>query len=78
MGRLGVVPDEGSEQGWLLASDGSWACQTVAEDGRTTVTQAGPMAVWDMLESAHAEWDALGEPPREAFGLTVAEGRHVL
>jgi methyltransferase of ATP-grasp peptide maturase system len=73
--RLGVVPEDRPEQGWLLAADGSWACQTVTEDGTPTVTQAGPMELWDMLEAAHADWCALGQPPREAFGLTVSQGR---
>jgi hypothetical protein len=75
--RLGIIPQDGSEQGWLLASDGSWACQTVTANGAPTVTQAGPK-LWDMLESTHAEWGRLDQPPREAFGLTVADGRQFL
>jgi methyltransferase of ATP-grasp peptide maturase system len=73
--RLGIVPEGRPEQGWLLAADGSWAFQTVTEDSTPTVTQAGPVKLWDMLEAAHAEWCALGQPPREAFGLTVNQGR---
>lgn len=73
--RLGIIPEGQPEQGWLLAADESWAYQTVTEDGTPTVTQAGPLKLWDMLEAAHAEWLALGQPPREAFGLTVTQWR---
>jgi hypothetical protein len=76
--RIGILPDDGPEQGWLLASDSSWACQTVTADGTPTVTQAGPVKLWDMVEDAHAEWRTLGRPPREAFGLTVADGRQTM
>jgi methyltransferase of ATP-grasp peptide maturase system len=76
--RLGVVPDDGPEQGWLLGSDGSWACQTVTADGVAVVRQSGPVDLWALLEHAHAEWDRLGRPPRHAFGLTVAPEEHSL
>jgi methyltransferase of ATP-grasp peptide maturase system len=76
--RLGVVPEDAPEQGWLLAADGSWACQTVTPDHVPVVTQAGPVKLWDLFEAAHAEWCALGQPPREAFGLTVTRGRQCM
>jgi methyltransferase of ATP-grasp peptide maturase system len=76
--RLGIVPDDGPEQGWLLGSDGSWACQTATSDGTPTVTHSGPIDLWALLENAHAEWDRLGRPPRQAFGLTVGPERHAL
>jgi methyltransferase of ATP-grasp peptide maturase system len=76
--RLGVLPGDGPEQGWLLAPDGSWACQTVTPDHVPVVTQAGPVKLWDLFEAAHAEWCALGQPPREAFGLTVMRGRQCM
>jgi methyltransferase of ATP-grasp peptide maturase system len=76
--RLGILPEDGPEQDWLLASDGSWACQTATADGTSIVTQAGGMRLWDMIESAHAEWDELGKPPREGFGFTVADGRQFM
>jgi hypothetical protein len=76
--RLGVVPDDGPEQNWLLASDGSWACHMATADGTPVVTQAGEMRLWDMLESAHAQWEKLGKPPREGFGLTVVGGRQFM
>jgi methyltransferase of ATP-grasp peptide maturase system len=76
--RLGIVPEDGPEQNWLLASDGSWTCYTVTADDTPVVTQAGEMRLWDMVESAHAEWEKLGKPPREGFGLTVGGGRQFM
>lgn len=76
--RLGIVPEDGPEQGWLLGADGSWACQTVTSDGAPIVRQSGPVDLWALLENAHAEWDRLGRPPRQAFGLTVGPEGHAL
>jgi methyltransferase of ATP-grasp peptide maturase system len=76
--RLGIVPENGSEQGWLLGADGSWAYQTVTSDGVSVVRQSGPVDLWALLENAHAEWVTLGRPLREAFGLTVGPEGHAL
>jgi hypothetical protein len=74
--RVGLLPDTGPEQTWLLGRDGSWAYQTASEDG-PVVVQGGPAKLWDMLDDACADWEALGRPPREAFGLSVmSTGEH--
>lgn len=75
--RLTLVPEDAPEQSWLLRTDGSWAYQTTGDGGESVVVQGGPAKLWDMLENAHSEWEALGRPPRESFGLTVtATGEH--
>jgi protein-L-isoaspartate O-methyltransferase len=51
---------------WLAHPDGSWARYS-----RHSVSQGGPRRLWDIAEQAHAEWHALGRPPRERFGLSV-------
>jgi protein-L-isoaspartate(D-aspartate) O-methyltransferase len=75
--RLGLVPEDGPEQTWLLGPDGSWARQDVTDEG--TVRQGGPARLWDQIETIHDEWTALGRPARQEFGLTVtADGHHRL
>ena len=51
---------------YLVHPDGSWA-----RHEQNQVTQGGPRPLWDLLEGAHADWLALGEPTRERFGMTV-------
>lgn len=63
-------PGTGYEQ-WLLTSSGSWARLDTAT---RTVEQFGPDRVWDVLEAAHDQWQQLGKPARERFGLTVTPG----
>jgi hypothetical protein len=75
--RIDVIPEAGSAQLWLLSRDDSWARRTL--DASSTVIQHGRRRLWDELESAHAEWEALGRPERQQLGLTVQQnGRHVL
>lgn len=75
--RLGLIPEDGPAQTWLLSPDGSWARQDATDEG--TVEQGGPLPLWDLLEKIHQEWVALGRPGRREFGLTVtAEGQHRL
>jgi methyltransferase of ATP-grasp peptide maturase system len=75
--RLGLIPEDGSAQTWLLGLDGSWARQDATDE--ETVEQGGPLLLWDLLEKIHQEWVALGRPGRPEFGLTVtAEGQHRL
>jgi methyltransferase of ATP-grasp peptide maturase system len=76
--HLGIIPDEGPEQGWLLGADGSWACQTIDSDSVPLVRQSGSVKLWDLLEGAHREWESLGRPPREALGLTVGPEQQTL
>jgi len=74
--RLGLLPDDGPPQTWLLGRDGSWACQA---EGELAVAQGGPARLWDHLEQIHHDWAALGCPPRQEFGLTVTtDGQHRL
>jgi protein-L-isoaspartate(D-aspartate) O-methyltransferase len=64
---------------WLMSRDGSWAYQTTDAAGQRIAVQRGKRRLWDELEAVHAEWTALGQPPRGAFGLTVSrDGRHLL
>ena len=56
-------------QTWLAHADGSWACYS-----RHSVSEGGPRRLWSIAEAAHEEWQALGQPPRERFGLTVTPG----
>jgi methyltransferase of ATP-grasp peptide maturase system len=55
---------------WLLARDGSWAYQTLADDGLIAV-QAGPRRLWDELEHHHHAWKAAGSPTRDQLGITI-------
>jgi Protein-L-isoaspartate(D-aspartate) O-methyltransferase (PCMT) len=41
-------------------------------------TQGGPVRLWDGIETAHLEWQQLGQPIRSRFGLTVHKGRHTV
>lgn len=56
--RLGLVPDDGPEESWLLGSDGSWARQDVEDEG--AATQGGPIRLWDCLDELYREWKELG------------------
>lgn len=72
---IGFNPGTGHQQ-WLLTASGSWACLDTAT---LTVEQHGPERLWDKLEAAHRQWQQLGEPTRDRFGLTVdTGGRHTL
>ncbi|MGH3405718.1 MAG: methyltransferase domain-containing protein [Streptosporangiaceae bacterium] len=74
--RLGLLPEDGPGQTWLLGRDGSWARQ---DAGEATVVQGGPERLWDHLEQIHHDWVALGSPARQEFGLTVTvDGHHRL
>jgi len=69
---MGLAPPGKPHQTWLVADDGSWACQ----EG-PYVRQGGPRRLWDQLEALHGEWSARGRPAREEIGLTVtAAGEH--
>ena len=63
--------EQGAEQAWLLADDGSAACQ---QGGY--VAQSGPRALWTELEAVAATWLELGRPRRTGFelSLTVTDG----
>lgn len=68
----------GLEQGVMTidAGDRSW---TLMDWDRSTVIQGGPRRLMDEQASLLAGWKALGSPPRQRFGLTVApNGTHTL
>jgi protein-L-isoaspartate(D-aspartate) O-methyltransferase len=72
--------------GRLSAPDGSWCevtlhPQTEPEpDGgvRRRVREAGPTALWALVEDAYQTWQAAGQPAWERFGLTATAEQTVL
>ena len=62
---------------WLLHPDGSWARHS-GEQHQYQVWQGGPQHLWDVVEGAHQEWQALGKPARDRFGITVRPDRQEL
>ncbi|HEX5401182.1 MAG TPA: ATP-grasp peptide maturase system methyltransferase [Pseudonocardiaceae bacterium] len=62
---------------WLLHPDGSWARHGGGPD-QYQVWQGGPTRLWDVVEAAHEEWQALGRPTRDRFGITVGPDRQEL
>jgi hypothetical protein len=43
-----------------------------------TVRQAGPRRLWDDIEAAWSDWDAIGKPGPEAFRMRVSQGDQVI
>lgn len=71
---LGFTPEDGPEQFWLFAADGSWAAVT---DATSTVEQHGPRLLWDEIERSYGQWIESGRPERSRLGLTVtSDGTH--
>ncbi|MDH6112308.1 methyltransferase of ATP-grasp peptide maturase system [Kitasatospora sp. MAP12-15] len=57
---------------------GSQARTTPNPDGGWTVTQRGPLRLWDQVERAVTLWQEAGEPHQEGFGITAsAAGQRV-
>lgn len=57
---------------------GSQARTMPNPEGGWTVTQRGPLRLWDQVESAIEVWQQAGEPHQEGFGITVsASGQRV-
>jgi methyltransferase of ATP-grasp peptide maturase system len=76
---LGFTPsDGGPAQTWLTQPNGSWVCHVTDENGKHIVRQGGPVRLWDGIETAHLEWQQLGQPVRSRFGLTVKDERHTV
>jgi methyltransferase of ATP-grasp peptide maturase system len=76
---LGFTPNDGGPaQTWLTKPNGSWVCHVTDGNGKHTVRQGGPVRLWDAVEAAHLEWQQLGQPVRQQFGLTVQDGRHTV
>jgi protein-L-isoaspartate O-methyltransferase len=57
--------------------DGSWVRHSGGH-GPHEVWQGGPRRLWDVVERAYQEWQALGRPARDRFGLTVRPDRQEL
>ena len=71
---LGLTDNDGDEQTWMFASDGSWS---VLDSMNNEVEQYGPRRLWDEIERTHGQWNAAGQPTRDRLGLTVtATGEH--
>ncbi|MGW3075775.1 MULTISPECIES: ATP-grasp peptide maturase system methyltransferase [unclassified Kitasatospora] len=51
---------------------GSQARTTPCPDGGWTVTQRGPLRLWDRVEEAVHLWQQAGEPHQQGFGITVS------
>lgn len=54
----------------LYHDDGSAAHLTAGG----SVTQHGPRRLWDEVERLYRQWERLGKPARERFGLTIRPG----
>lgn len=50
---------------------GSYAWITPAGDGKWSVTQGGPLRLWDDIEAALDTWQTAGSPDQSEFRLTV-------
>jgi methyltransferase of ATP-grasp peptide maturase system len=62
---------------WLGHPDGSWASHSTTPGGHR-VWQGGPRRLWDLVEAAYDQWQALGRPARDRFGITVRPDRQEL
>lgn len=68
---------DGPTEIWLADGHSSWVCHTTT-DGTHTARQGGPARLWDRIETAYLEWQQLGQPARQRFGLTVHDGQHTV
>lgn len=64
------VTDPAQMEHWLIAADGSWACQHTV-DGELLIREGGQRCLWAELEAVYGHWHELGKPDRERFGFTV-------
>ncbi|MGH3985678.1 MAG: methyltransferase domain-containing protein [Pseudonocardiaceae bacterium] len=71
---LGFTPDDNSTglQTWGQGADGSTFALTTIDD-TTHVAAEGPL--WGVLETAYAQWRALGQPDRDRFSVTARQER---
>ncbi|MGF1430849.1 ATP-grasp peptide maturase system methyltransferase [Kitasatospora sp. LaBMicrA B282] len=63
----------GGQQILSDVATGSQARTTHGPDGGWTVTQRGPLRLWDQVEDAVLVWQAAGSPHQEGFGITITE-----
>lgn len=76
-----IFHDDGRDKSSILTgSDGSWARASVDEDdGHRTVTQAGPVRIWDAIESGFEAWEDADRPTWGRLGLTaMADGSNTV
>ncbi|MFD7596336.1 ATP-grasp peptide maturase system methyltransferase [Kitasatospora sp. NPDC059812] len=68
----------GDQQILVDFATGSHARTTPNPDGGWTVTQRGPLRLWDQAEAAIRAWQQHGAPHQEGFGITVdGDGQRV-
>lgn len=53
-------------------------CHTTTAAGDHTIRQGGPARLWDQMETAYQQWQQIGRPTRDRFGLTIDNGRHTI
>ncbi|MGC0312151.1 ATP-grasp peptide maturase system methyltransferase [Kitasatospora acidiphila] len=63
----------GSQQILADHATGSQARTASDGDGGWTVTQRGPLRLWDQVESAIHDWQHAGAPHQEQFGITITD-----
>lgn len=68
----------GPTETWIAHADGSWVCHTTDTEGTHRVRQGGPQRLWDRIEHLHQQWNDLGAPKRQRFGLTVTPDAHTI
>jgi hypothetical protein len=57
---------------------GSAATFSPQSAGGQFVRQAGPVRLWDAVETAWDAWDGAGQPGPESFRMSIAPGRQVI
>ncbi|MGV9267464.1 ATP-grasp peptide maturase system methyltransferase [Kitasatospora sp. NPDC003701] len=68
----------GDQQILIDHATGSHARTRPDGNGGFTVTQRGPLRLWDQVEDAIEAWQAAGAPHQEKFGITVTgDGQRV-
>lgn len=77
--HLTFTPNTGGlTETWIAHTDGSWVCHTTDTHGVHHVRQGGPRRFWDQIENLYAQWQDLGRPGRNRFGLTVTPRDHTI
>ncbi|MBV6699389.1 ATP-grasp peptide maturase system methyltransferase [Kitasatospora aureofaciens] len=64
----------GGEQILVDFATGSHARTQPDPDGGWTVTQRGPLRLWDQVETAVKAWQREGAPHQQGFGITIDGG----
>jgi methyltransferase of ATP-grasp peptide maturase system len=68
----------GPTETWIAHADGSWVCHTTDTQGAHRVRQGGPQRLWDRIEELQRQWNDLGAPQRQRFGLTATPDAHTV